>query len=347
VNFKQIITSTMALAFLHTAAYGGSWAGGTVKNSFGSRDYKLWVATGYRKEKPVPLVLMLHGCMQKAEDLAALAGMNELADENNFLVAYPEQPATANPLSCWNWFDPKHQSRDTGEPALIAAVIQDIRSVYSIDAKHIYVVGISAGGAMAVVMAATYPELFAGLGVMAGVEYKAGTTVEGGLASMKAGGPDPNQQGLLAFQAMQKSLSTATKRMPVIAFHGTKDPYLNPLNTDQLIAQWAQTNDYLDDGKDNDSVSTQSPIETKGAVPNGYTYTRSQYKDGSGRLLMEKWMVDGLGHAWSGSPIASPFADAKGPKASAETWRFFRETSLNPAESPAAPPTIKPKGETE
>ncbi|MEO7971727.1 MAG: PHB depolymerase family esterase [bacterium] len=338
MNFKQIIISILALAFLHTAAYGGSWAGGTVKNSFGSRDYKLWLATGYRKEKPVPLVLMLHGCMQKADDLAALSGMNDLADVNNFLVAYPQQVATANPLSCWNWFDPNHQAREAGEPALIAAVVQDIRAGYNIDEKRIYVVGISAGGAMAVVMAATYPELFAGLGVMAGVEFKAGTTVAGGLAAMKSGGPDPNQQGLLAFQSMQQALGAAKKRMPVIAFHGMKDPYLNPVNTDQLIAQWAQTNDYLDDGKDNDSVSIQSPVATKGAVPNGYSYTRSQYKDSKGRLLIEKWIVEGLGHAWSGSPIASQFADAKGPKASAETWRFFTETSLvSPASKPAKP----------
>jgi poly(hydroxyalkanoate) depolymerase family esterase len=338
MNFKHIVISILALVFLHTAAHGGTWTGGTVKNSFGSRDYKLWLATPYRKEQPVPLVLMLHGCMQKAEDLAALAGMNDLADANNFLVAYPQQVATANPLSCWNWFDPKHQARDGGEPALIAAVVQDIRSTYSIDDKRIYVVGISAGAAMGVVMAATYPEIFAGLALMAGVEYKAGTTVEGGLAAMKSGGPDPNQQGVLAFQSMQQGLGTAKKRMPVIAFHGTKDPYLNPLNTDQLIAQWAQTNDYLDDGKDNDSVSIKSPLEMKGAVPNGYSFTRSQYKDSTGRLLIEKWIVEGLGHAWSGSPIANPFADAKGPKASVETWRFFTETSLASPPSPTAMP---------
>ena len=200
---------------------------------------------------------------------------------------------------------------------------------------------------MAVVMAASYPELFAGLGVIAGEEYKAATTVEAGLASMKAGGPDPNQQGLLAYQAMQKSLMGSKKRMPVIAFHGTKDPYLNPLNTDQLIAQWAQTNDYLDDGKDNDSVSVQSPNETKGAVPDGYSYTRGQYKASGGRLLMEKWMVEGLGHGWPGSPIASQFADPKGPKASAEIWRFFGETNLDSSVSPSTPPTVKPKGGNE
>ncbi|HEX4900571.1 MAG TPA: PHB depolymerase family esterase [Pyrinomonadaceae bacterium] len=344
MKVKQLIISVIALAFLHTAAYGGSWVSGSVKNSFGSRDYKLWVSPGYRKENAIPLVLMLHGCMQKAEDLAAASGMNALADENNFLVVYPEQIPTANPLSCWNWFDPKHQGRDAGEPALIAAVIEDLRSSYNVDAKRIYVVGISAGGAMAVVMAASYPELFAGLGVIAGEEYKAATTVEGGLASMKTGGPDPNQQGLLAYQAMQKSLAGAKKRMPVIAFHGKKDPYLKPLNTDQLIAQWAQTNDYLDDGKDNDSVSVQSPNETKGAVPDGYSYTRGQYKDSNGRLLMEKWIVEGLGHAWPGSPTANQFADPKGPNASAEIWRFFGETNLDSSVSQGTSPTVKPKG---
>src|SRR6266545_2340884 len=329
MNFKRLIISVAVLAFVNTAAYGGSWISGTVKNSSGSLEYKLWVTSGYRKEKSVPLVLMLHGCMQKAEELAALSGMNDLADKNNFLVVYPEQTATANPLRCWNWFDPKHQSRDAGEPSLVAAVIQDIRSSYSIDAKRVYVVGISAGGAMAVVMGATYPELFAGLGVIAGAEYKAGTTVEAGLAAMKSGGPDPNQQGLLAFEAIQKSVGGSKKRMPVIAFHGIKDPYMDPLNTDQLIAQWGQTNDYLDDGKDNDSVSIQSAKERKGAVPNGYSFTKYSYNDNNGRLLLEKWMVEGLGHAWPGSPMANQFADPKGPNASAEMWRFFGETYLD------------------
>ncbi len=300
---------------------------GSVKNSSGSLDYKLWVTSGYQKGKAAPLVLMLHGCTQKAEDLAAISGMNDLADKNNFLVVYPEQTATANPLRCWNWFDPKHQSRDTGEPSLIAAVVQDVRAAYSIDAKRVHVVGISAGGAMAVVMVASYPETFAGLGVIAGTEYKAAETVQGELAVMKEGGPDPNQQGLLAFEAIKKSLGESKKRIPVIAFQGMKDPYVSPLNTEQLIAQWAQTNDYLDDGKDNDSVSIQSPKETKGSVPNGYGFTKYSYFDGAKRLLMEKWLVDDLGHAWPGSPITNQFADPKGPNASAEMWRFFVETT--------------------
>jgi poly(hydroxyalkanoate) depolymerase family esterase len=329
MNFKRHLLSVMTLALLSGAAHGGTWASGTVKNSSGTLDYKLWAPSDYRKDRPVPLVLMLHGCMQKAEDLASISGMNDLADKNKFLVVYPEQAVAANPIKCWNWFDLKHQSRDAGEPSLIAAVVSDVRSSYSVDSKRVYAVGISAGGAMAVVMVVAYPETFAGLGVIAGTEYKAGTTVQAGLAAMKQGGPDPNQQGLVAFEAIQKSLGGSKKRIPVIAFQGLKDPYVSPLNTEQLITQWAQTNDYLDDGKDNDSVSIQSPKEAKGSVPNGYSFTKYSYYDGAKRLLMEKWLVEGLGHAWPGSPIANQFADPKGPNASAEMWRFFVETNLD------------------
>jgi esterase, PHB depolymerase family len=327
MSLKKIPVSLALLAFVVVPVHAGSWTSGTVKNSSGSLVYKLFVSSTYRKDKPVPLVLMLHGCTQKAEELAAISGFNELADKNNFLVAYPEQSAAANPLRCWNWFDPQHQSRDTGEPSLIAAVIQDIRASYSIDEKRMYAIGISAGGAMAVVMGTTYPELFAGLGVIAGTEYKAGSTVQEGLAAMKQGGPDPNQQGMLAFQAIQKSPAGSAKRLPLIVFQGTKDPYLNPVNADQLIAQWAQTHDYLDDGKDNDSVNVQSANEKTVVVRNGYRITKYSYNDSKGHLLLEKWIVEGLGHAWPGSAVANPFADAKGPNASEEMWRFFSETT--------------------
>jgi poly(3-hydroxybutyrate) depolymerase len=143
---------------------------------------------------------------------------------------------------------------------------------------------------------------------------------------MRQGGPDPNQQGLLAFQSIQKGRVAPKKPLAVIAFQGTKDPYVNPANTDQLIAQWAQTNDYLDDGKDNDSIRIASPDETKGTVTGGYNYIRYRYKDSRGRWLMEKWIVEGMGHAWPGSLLANPFADPKGPSASTEIWRFFVET---------------------
>jgi poly(hydroxyalkanoate) depolymerase family esterase len=315
---------------LPNTAQAGEWVNGSVSNAAGSRNYALWVPSTYKnrdKRKSWPLVMMLHGCIQTPQDLAAISGMNSVADKNNFLVVYPEQTKEANPLRCWNWFDTKHQERDAGEPSLLAAIVRQVGSTHNVNSRRVYVAGISAGAAMAVVMGTTYPDLFSGIGVMAGLAFKSGTTLETGLAAMKQGGPDPKQLGLLAFKVMGDRGGKATRRMPVIVFHGDADPYLSLINAEQVIAQWATTNDYLDDGKGNNSVSPEPARTIEGLIPAGHSYLRYLYGDRSGRLLLEKWIVKGLGHAWSGSPTAMPFADRKGPNASEEMWRFFGETS--------------------
>lgn len=343
---KQItilLVLSASLLAIPSKANAGEWVSGSVSNASGSRNYSLWVPATYDKRKPTPLVMMLHGCMQNAENLAAISGMNLVADKNNFLVVYPEQTKEANPLRCWNWFDAKHQTRDSGEPALLAAIVEKVRASHNVDTRRTYVAGISAGAAMAVVMGATYPDLFSGLGVMAGLAFKSATTVEAGLAAMKQGGPDPKQLGLLAFAAKGNFPGgKIIRRMPVIVFHGDADPYLALVNADQVIAQWAKTNDYFDDGKDNESVKSE-PFQTlEGSVSSGHSYIRSVYGDRSDRRLLEKWIVKGLGHAWSGSPTAMPYADPKGPNASEEMWRFFGETSLG-SKSPKLK-AGKPKG---
>ena len=261
-------------------------------------------------------------------DLAATSGMNAVADKNNFLVVYPEQPPSANLLGCWNWFETKHQSRGSGEPSLLAAIIEQIRWFYNIDSNRIYVTGISAGAAMAVILAATYPDVFAAAGVVAGLEFGAASGLSAGLSAMKNGGPDPNRQGTAAFQAMRGGLSAKPKaRMPLIVFHGTADPYVNPVNAEQVIMQWARTNHCLDGNQGSKDVLAAVGELVGGSVSDGYSFQKYSYKDGAGQLLMEKWLIDGLGHAWPGSPVSAPFADPKGPKASEEMWRFFCETT--------------------
>lgn len=344
---KQILLIVGLLTFsLAQAAQAQTrnWISGSADNSAGSRNYKLWVPAGYDKRKPAPLVVMLHGCTQNPEDLAAISGMNAIAEKNSFLVVYPEQITEANPLRCWNWFDPKHQSRGAGEPSLLRSIVERLKGSFNVDARRIYVAGISAGAGMAVLMAAAYPDLFAGIGVVAGPEFKAATGMDSALIAMKQGGPDPRQQGHLAFQAITENLGAEFRaRMPVIVFHGTADPYVNVLHADQVIAQWAQTNDYLDDGKDNDSVKELPAMTVQRVVPGGYSYSQSTYSDGLGRLLMEKWIVKDLGHAWSGGPGAGPFSDPKGPNASVEMWRFFNETTVTAARAshPTKPKTAK------
>jgi poly(hydroxyalkanoate) depolymerase family esterase len=326
-KYIAILLALLSILLVRSnSASAGEWVRGTASSASGSRNYALWVPAAYDKHKATPLVMMLHGCMQTPEDLAAISGMNAVADRHNFLVVYPEQTAAANPLKCWNWFDPKNQTRGSGEPALLAAIVDKVQSSNNINPKKIYVAGISAGGAMAVVMSATYPDLFSGVGASAGLAFKSATSVESGLAAMKQGTPNPQQLGLLAYTAMNDGLRVRPKKLlPLIVFQGGADPYVNPLNADQLLIQWAGVNDYLDDGKANQSVKMETAETFEGNIHGGYSYTRSIYKNRAGRLVMEKWIVKGLAHAWSGSPAAGAFADPKGPNASEEMWRFFEQ----------------------
>ncbi len=323
------------LCLCTTSAHAGSWTQGSVNNAAGTRNYKLWVPDSDKQKAAMPLVLMLHGCTQTPDDFAAGTGMNAIADAHGFLVAYPEQPASANPYKCWNWFDPAHQTRGAGEPSLLAAIVDDVRATHKVDPLRIYAVGLSAGGAMASILGAAYPDLFAGLGICAGIEYKAATNVAGALAVQKSGGPDPNQQGAQAYQAMVAATPNETKQrasrshlrpVRVIVFQGTRDGAVNFINGDQVIAQWAQTNDLLDDARDNDSVADAAVSTTPGTVPNGYNFTRYVYNDARGKSLLEKWSVQDMKHAWPGGLPAGSYTDQKGPNASAEIWRFFQRS---------------------
>jgi len=335
---KHLLALSLALTatlLCTDAARAGSWTQGSVTNAAGTRGYKLWTPDRYNKKTPVPLVLMLHGCTQTPDDFAAGARMNEVADAHNFLIAYPEQPASANPYKCWNWFDPAHQARGVGEPSLLAAVVHDVQATHKVAPLRIYAVGVSAGGAMASILGATYPELFAGLAVCAGVEYKAAINVAGALAVQQSGGPDPEQQGTQAYQAIVAVTSTREGRrasiarprpIRVIVFHGALDALVRPVNGEQVIAQWAQTNDLLDDARDDNSVDAAPDSSTTGSVPNGYNFTRSVYHDATGQPVLEKWLVQDMKHAWPGGSTAGTYTDPKGPNASAEIWRFFQQT---------------------
>ena len=322
LKLSLIIFTTALVLFLGPqAAQANGWVTGTACNVSGCRNYKLWVPTNYSGSTPVPLVMMLHGCTQNPDDFAAGTQMNTLADANTFLVVYPEQPSSANASNCWNWFEIAHQSRGAGEPAILALIVQQIESSYRVNPKRVYVAGMSAGAAMTVILGATYPDIFAAIGVHSGLEYKAGTDLTSGLAAQQLGGPDPNQQGGLAYLAMGKF----ERRMPAIVFHGTLDLTVQVVNGNQVLSQWAQTNDYIDDSVDNQSVNDTPDQTTTGTVPNGYSYTTTFYNDARGRPLMQKWIVNDMRHAWSGGSSAGSYTDSKGPNASQIMWDFFRQ----------------------
>jgi poly(hydroxyalkanoate) depolymerase family esterase len=255
---------------------------------------------------------MLHGCTQNPSDFEAGTKMNAQADAAGFLAAYPDEPTTDNPEKCWNWFLPGDQTRGNGEPAVLAGIVGDVAKDYTVDPKRVFTAGISAGAAMAVVLGATYPDVFAAIAVHSGLEYQAATDPMSALSASAYGGPDPRAQGDTAFTAM----GPAARSVPVIVFHGDSDAVVNVVNGQQVVTQWTETNT-----RTGASVGTgASEMGNAG----GKTFTHTTYGGGAGgRSLLESYVVHGMGHAWSGGSASGSFTDPNGPDASAIIWSFF------------------------
>jgi len=280
-------------------------------NAAGTRAYKLYVPSGYTGQA-VPLIVMLHGGTQSAGDFAAGTRLNELAERDTVIVAYPEQAAAANTLKCWNWFRPGDQRAGAGEPSLIAGITGQISNACSIDASRIYVAGFSAGGAMAAVMAATYPGLYAAAGVHSGLPHRAARGLPSALAAMRGGAPPPPRPSAAA--------------IPMIVFHGDHDPTVHHINADRLIDQGLRAFTAAGHG----DAARHGVTTRRGTVPGGHSYTHAAYQDAHGNTLIEHWTIHGGGHAWSGGSPNGSYTDPHGPDASAELLRFFSEHARDP-----------------
>jgi poly(hydroxyalkanoate) depolymerase family esterase len=268
-------------------------AGRHSHHAAGTREYKLYVPPGYRGQA-LPLVVMLHGCTQDPDDFAAGTRMNEVALERDFFVLYPAQAQNANPSRCWNWFKHNHQQRGRGEPALLADMTREVMKRYGIDAQRVYVAGLSAGGAMAAVLGDTYPDLFAAVGVHSGLPAGSAKNVKDAFDAMKHG--------------PSAAAATTGTTPPTIVFHGDHDATVHPVNGEKVVAA---------------SARATTPQRERLRSENGREYTRHVYRDASGRLVSEHWVVHGAGHAWSGGSPHGSYTDSKGPDATEEMLKFF------------------------
>ncbi|MGH3976123.1 MAG: extracellular catalytic domain type 1 short-chain-length polyhydroxyalkanoate depolymerase, partial [Pseudonocardiaceae bacterium] len=272
---------------------GGQFIDGTYTNHAGSRPYKLYIPSAYRGQA-LPLVVMLHGCTQTPDDFAAGTRMNVLAERELFFVAYPAQTVPANQSKCWNWFKATDQHRGRGEPSIIAGITHQIVSTYHLDAQRVYVVGLSAGGAMAVIMGVNYPDLYAAIGVHSGLAYGAAHDLPSALAAMQQGGTTAAPQ----WDSRLPTGGPGARVVPTIVFHGDRDMTVHPNNGDQVLAQRATIN--AGGGPGTVAGANLRVTVTLGQVPDGHTYTRSIYHNASGHAVMERWLVHGAGHGWSG-----------------------------------------------
>jgi poly(hydroxyalkanoate) depolymerase family esterase len=301
----------------------------------GSRSYFVYTPLKYQVGVAVPLVVMLHGCTQTASDFATGTQMNEVAEEHNFIVVYPEQARTYNKLGCWNWYNPAHQFRGSGEPAIIAGIVlsmQQNSSQWTIDARRIYVAGLSAGAAMAVILGVTYADLFAAIGVHTGFEYQATMAAKSFLKTSRRGGPNPVQQGQAAYAVM----GSYARVVPTIVFHGTGDYTVNSINGEQVVRQWMQTNMLA--SHDSYMANFNLPSSTThDQVPGGRSYTVCTWNDSRGKRIQEYWKIDKMGHAWSGGHSQASYTDPLGPNASLAIYQFFQHHRMSWEEGQVTP----------
>jgi poly(hydroxyalkanoate) depolymerase family esterase len=276
-------------------------------DAVGTRAYKLYVPSGLRGGLPVPLVVMLHGCTQSPDDFAAGTRMNTLAEEQNFLVAYPTQPASANAQKCWNWFSPADQERDCGEPALIAGITRQVMRDCAVDPARVYVAGLSAGGAAAAIMGEAYPDLYTAVGVHSGLACGAASDIPSAFAAMRQGGAGTRRQasGGAMVRAARRTVAT-------IVFHADNDTTVHPRNGEHVLAQAGATAGEL-----------RTTVEHGQAPNGGRTFTRTLHANDRGMPVLEQWIVHGGGHAWSGGNSEGSYTDPRGPDASREMLRFF------------------------
>jgi len=350
--FRSIAGGILAAACLllfiapvEVRAQGGGLQPGPSLDGYESLTY---LPAGHDNTRALPLVVALHGCKQDAADFAQGSGFNELADQEGFVVLYPETQRPfdrlwLNYFRCWEWWTRENQSRDGREPAVILGLIDALKESVKIDETRVYVTGISSGGAMSAILGSLYPEIFAAAGVHSGLAFAAaeeevpawalwpwaylllgwGAEAE---AAMENGGPDPDTRGELAHERQ----AGQGRVVPVIVVHGGADQKVAPLNGDQVIGQFAQMNDIADDGDGaNDSIDAAADdrVETA-ATPDVRATQRLDYHDKAGRPVMRQVRVEGLGHAWSGGDPAGSFTDELGPAASGLMWQFFQDYAL-------------------
>ena len=294
---------------------------GNYASTGGSRSYKLFVPAQPAARRS--LIVMLHGCQQDPDDFAAGTRMNALAEAQGFYVLYPAQGPRSNAHKCWNWFNPGDQRRGQGEPALIAGMTRQVMEEQGIDPARVYVAGLSAGGAMAAILAREYPDLYAAAGIHSGLPAGAAHDVASAFAAMKTGRFSADRGRADTADAAEDRLP-----VPVIVFHGDADSTVAPANAEAVIAA------ALGPGAAVRPVSTAHAGVAHDGGTGGRTYERTVWRDAEANgqpSRAELWRVHAAPHAWSGGAAAGSFTDPAGPDASREMVRFFLEHPLQAA----------------
>lgn len=257
------------------------------------------------------LVVVLHGCTQDADDIARGTRFNEAAARDGFVVLYPEQPESAHPRKCWDWYEPAQTHRGAGEAAIIANLTLKVARDEGVDERHVFLAGISAGAAMAANLAADYPDVYAAIALHSGLPAFVANDVPSALAMMSKGPGESDDLGALAF----KEMGSRARVVPVIAIHGANDPSVSVLNLKAIARQWVVANAL---------AAREKAPEPVDLHPADHRLSAQRYVLSNGMVLAETWRVDGLAHAWSGGSAAGTYTDPNAPDATTMMLEFFR-----------------------
>jgi poly(hydroxyalkanoate) depolymerase family esterase len=296
----------------------GRWVQRRFKNQQGSRQYDVYLPAGLSPRSRVPLVLLLHGCRQSSMDFARQTGFTAAADAAGFIVLAPRQEIQHQLQRCWRWYDSAHQRRGAGEPAILTGIVEEVSAEtvdWRIDRRRVYTAGLSAGGAMALILATTYPDVFAAAGVHSATAYRSAT--HGGLTALGA---------MAARSDLPSHGGIGAEMAPVVLIHGTDDRVVRPPNADRIVDQWLASRT----ASRPQGLNKVRPLATTRAfVVDHRRCIRTRWYTARGRRVLEYWRIDGLGHAWSGGRLRGAFIDKSGPKSADVMWTFFHRHRLS------------------
>jgi poly(hydroxyalkanoate) depolymerase family esterase len=285
-------------------------------------DYFLYVPTTVSGRNRVPLLVMLHGCNQDARSFASGTRMNALADEQRFIVLYPQQSVRANPLRCWNWFTARTLD-GAGEAAAIVALVRNVARRYPVDRSRVYVAGMSAGGAMTATLAFCYGAIFAACAIVSGVMYRAAHSAHAAAEVMRGGARlSPESTAAEAARRVSRRLSY----VPALVMHGGHDTVVHPRNAEQIVTQFRKFAELVGSPPQRLGGPVEEQISGDGRSHRQRDYTRND------QVVLRSILIEGLGHAWSGGDDREAFNDPQPPDASRLIWDFV-STFRRPAPS--------------
>ncbi len=308
----------------------GRWVHRQFRGEPGAREYDVYLPAGLSPDDRAEVVLLLHGCQQRSTDFAVESGFVAAADAEGFIVVAPRQEPHHQLQRCWRWYESEHQDRGRGEPAILAGIVAEVsdeRLLWRVDRRRIYAAGLSAGGAMALILATTYPDAIAAAGVHSATAYRSATQGLGALGAMAA------------HRSMPAPEMIAGQMAPVVLIHGTNDPVVRPPNADRIVDQWLASRD---SGRLAGLDRVRPLATTRALVVDGRHCIRTRWYTARGRRVLEYWRIDGLRHAWSGGHRRGAFVDPTGPRAAEVMLGFFRRHRLpHAAVESRLPPLVR------